>query len=137
MSQSQNSFLESLSPDDFSLIKPHLKKVGLAHQAVIYRTGQTMDRVYFPTSGVLSLVVRLASGALVEIAMMGRDGLVGGCVGLGVVRSLNEVTVQIPGSSLLLDAAKLKSAAETHPSFRAALFRREQLVLLQAQQAAA
>jgi len=137
MSQSQNGFLATLSQHDFALIKSDLKTVELPHQAVLYRTGQPMDRVYFPKTAVLSLVVRLASGEMVEIAMMGHDGLVGGCVGLGVTRSLNEVTVQIPGPSFVLDAAKIKAAAETYPSFRAALFRREQLVLLQAQQAAA
>jgi CRP-like cAMP-binding protein len=137
MSQSENEFLATLSQHDYSLIQPHLKSIELSHQAVLYRAGQPMDRVYFPKTAVLSLVVRLASGEMVEIAMVGHDGLVSGCVGLGVTRSLNEATVQIPGSALVLDAAKLKAAADTYPSFRAALFRREQLVLLQAQQAAA
>jgi CRP-like cAMP-binding protein len=137
MPQSQNGFLATLSAEDFSVIEPHLRKVQLTQQKMLYRTGDPIDRVYFPTTAVLSLVVRLFNGQMAEIAMLGRDGLVGGCTGMGVTRSLNEVTVQIPGTAFVLDAAKLKAGADTHTSFRAALYRREQLVLLQAQQAAA
>jgi CRP-like cAMP-binding protein len=137
MPQSQNDFLATLSPGDFSIIRPHLKSVELAHQVMLYRTGQPLDRVYFPVSAVISLVVGFANGQMAEVAMVGRDGLVGGGAGMGVKVSLNDATVQIPGSAFLLDAAKLKAAAEAHPSFREALFRREQLVLLQAQQSAA
>jgi CRP-like cAMP-binding protein len=137
MPQSQNSFLASLSEHDFSVIQPYLKPVELVHQDTLYRTGQPLDRVYFPKSAVISLVVGLASGQMAEIAMVGHDGLVGGSAGLGMKVSLNEATVQLPGSAFLLDAATLKAAADNHPSFREALFRREQLVLLQAQQSAA
>ena len=137
MPPSQNDFLATLSEHDFSVIKPHLKTVKLSHQATLYRTGEPLDRVYFPQSAVVSLVVNLADGQMAEIAMVGRDGVVGGCTGLGLKLSLHDATVQIPGAAFLLDAERLRSAADTHPSFRAALFRYEQLVLLQAQQAAA
>jgi CRP-like cAMP-binding protein len=137
MPQSENGFLATLTASDFAVIEPDLTIIELRHSTILYRTGDRLDQVYFPRSAVLSLVVNLPSGQMAEIAMLGRDGVVGGCVGMGVPLSLNDVTVQIPGSSLVLPASKLKDAAEKHASFRAALFRREQLVLLQAQQAAA
>jgi CRP-like cAMP-binding protein len=69
--QSQNGFLATLTEHDFSVIKPYMKTVELAHQATLYRTGDPLDRVYFPQSAVVSLVVNLADGQMAEIAMVG------------------------------------------------------------------
>src|SRR5215217_3662108 len=111
MPQSENGFLATLTASDFAVIEPDLTIIELRHSTILYRTGDRLDQVYFPRSAVLSLVVNLPSGQMAEIAMLGRDGVVGGCVGMGVPLSLNDVTVQIPGSSLVLPASKLKDAA--------------------------
>jgi CRP-like cAMP-binding protein len=50
----------------------HLKPVELKHEAVLFEAGDKIDRVYFPHSGIISLVVELAGGETVEAAMIGR-----------------------------------------------------------------
>jgi hypothetical protein len=42
----------------------------------LYETGATVDQVYFPTGAVISLVVGLSTGEMIEAAMVGRDGVV-------------------------------------------------------------
>jgi hypothetical protein len=44
---------------------------------VLFEAGDSIDATYFPTSAVISIVVALSSGQLVEAAMVGRDGVVG------------------------------------------------------------
>ncbi|MDG9696609.1 hypothetical protein QC281_41930, partial [Streptomyces sp. DH17] len=70
-----NGFLAALSADDYVLIRPHLRTIDLPHEAVLVETGETLKRAYFPHRGVISLVVKLAKGEHVQVAMVGRDSL--------------------------------------------------------------
>ena len=62
MSKSPNRLLASLPADAFSAISPHLKIVELKFGDVVAETGSPIRQVYFPYSGVISLVVELESG---------------------------------------------------------------------------
>ena len=137
MSIPQNHLLDSLSPSDRALIPSRLKVVELTQETVLFEVGSEINTVYFPHSGVVSLVVPLASGEMIESAMVGRDGLVGGASALGTRASLFKAIVQIAGSASVLDADRLSSAAEKSAMLRATLCRHEQVVLAQAQQSAA
>src|SRR6201990_648241 len=77
ISRSPNGFLASLSADDFELIRPHLRAAALAQDAVLAATGEPLKRAYFPHRGVISLVVNLAKGEHVQVAMIGRGRLLG------------------------------------------------------------
>ena len=63
--------------------------------------GQTIERVYFPHAGVVSVVVGLAGGEMVEAAMVGSDSIVGGSAALDGKVALNKAIVQIGGWSAL------------------------------------
>src|SRR6185295_7783227 len=71
MSPSHNLFLDSLSPSDRGLIPSRLKVVDLAQETVLFEVGSEIKKVYFPLAGVVSLVVPLASGEMIESAMIG------------------------------------------------------------------
>ena len=64
--RSPNEFLASLSSADFGLVRPHLRTVNLAHEIVLVATGAMLPHVYFPHSGIISLVVRLVDGQTIE-----------------------------------------------------------------------
>ena len=66
LSDSPNHFLACLSLQDSELLQSHLKPMELGLGAIFYRAQDTIDRVYFPHTGVVSLVVGLASGQFVE-----------------------------------------------------------------------
>ena len=137
MSQFPNSFLDSLTPADRALLPTRLKPIELQQGTVLFEAGSEIEKIYFPYGGMVSLVAQLAGGEMIECAMIGRDGLVGGAVALGAVASLFKAIVQISGSAAVIDAERLRSAADRSATLRAMLFRHEQLTLAQTQQSAA
>jgi hypothetical protein len=61
-SLSPNHLLASLLPGDFELIRPRLRTHDLRHQAVLVEAGASLAHIYFPHSGIISLVTRLVEG---------------------------------------------------------------------------
>ncbi len=135
--RSPNHLLASLAATDFNVLAPHLRSVELHQGTVLFEAGDEMTRVYFPHIGVVSLVVNLATGEMIETGMVGRDSLVGASSALDGRVSLNKAIVQIAGAGSALNLEHLRSLAETSPAFRTTLMRHEQLILVQAQQSAA
>jgi CRP-like cAMP-binding protein len=135
--RSTNGFLASLAESDFELIRPYLVTVELDRSSVLIDLGQPFKNVFMPHSGVISLVVKLAGGERVEIAMIGRESVLGAFAALGDLRSLGEATVLIPGVASTLDVDRLRAAVNQSAHLRGALVRRGQGLFAQAQQSAA
>ena len=136
-SRSPNNFLASLGPSDFKLLQPHLKLIELPHEAVLFDTGARVSTIYFPHRGIISLVVSLSGGQMIEAAMVGRDSLVGASSALDGRISLNKGIVQLRGAASVMSVAPLRKAAAQSATFRTALARHEQVLFAQAQQSAA
>lgn len=134
---SPNYLLASLSASDFSLLRPHLQVVELVQEVVLFAAGDSMTHVYFPHSGVISLVVSLAGGETVEVASIGRDSIFGALAALDGKISLTDAIVQLPGTASILGISHLRFAAERSIAFRTTLMRHEQALFAQAQQSAA
>jgi len=134
---SSNRLLASLPVEDFEFIRPSLRSVELTRESVLARAGDTIPCVYFPQEGVISLVVRLSEGEMVEVAMIGRDSCFGAAVAHDGDISLNDAMVQLPGKALTLETQHFRRATEQSLAFRRALLLQEQVVLIQAQQSAA
>jgi CRP-like cAMP-binding protein len=135
--QHPNHVLASLPAKDFELFRPHLKPFVLVHEDLLFDANETVNWVYFPHSGVISLVVGLADGQVIEAAMIGRDSLVGGSTALDGGVSLNRGLVQVAGTASILEAEILRGIAEKSLAFRTTLIRHEQALFAQAQQSAA
>jgi CRP-like cAMP-binding protein len=136
-SHSSNLLLASLSAAELAMLQPHLKAVTLPQGIVLFEAGEPIKQVYFPHSGVVSLVAELASGETIESAMIGRESVVGASSGLNGQTSLCKAIVQIAGTGSVLDSDRLRRLSDSSPAFRTMLFRHEQLVLAQALQSAA
>lgn len=136
MDQTPNLILSSLPAAVFALVKPHLKKVELVFGEVISRTDELVSRVYFPHIGVVSLVVEMDVGNMIETAMVGRDGVVNGTSALDGKVSLHRGIIQLGGFASIIDPDILRSVAMQNPSLHAVLIRHEQVLLSQAQQSA-
>src|SRR5262249_25043772 len=78
-----NRFLASLPPHDFSLLAPHLRTLALERGAMLHDVGEQIEHVYFPHTGMVSLVAVMRSGATVETATIGCAGAIGVSAGLG------------------------------------------------------
>jgi CRP-like cAMP-binding protein len=135
--RSPNNYLASLSPSDFGLLQPHLKVMELQHAAVLFDSGASVKNIYFPHSGIISLVVPLGGGQTIEAAMIGRDSVVGASSALDGRISLNKGIVQLPGAASVIRIGAFREVAEQGNTFRRALVRHEQALFAQAQQSAA
>jgi CRP-like cAMP-binding protein len=132
-----NNLLASLPVADFDLIRPDLKPVDLPNEKILFRTGDPVTHAYFPHSGIISLVVELASGEMIEAAMIGRDSVLGASAALDGQTSLNTAIIQIPGAGATLDVRQLKAAAAQSSTFRLRLIRHAEVLFAQAQQSVA
>jgi CRP-like cAMP-binding protein len=137
MIQTRNLFLASLRKADAAALQAHLKPVELVQGVVLFEMGAAIDQVYFPHGGVVSLVVDLASGETIESAMIGKESLVGASSGLNGQISVCKAIVQIAGTASMIDSSHLRALAQNSAPCREALFRHEQMILVQAQQSAA
>jgi CRP-like cAMP-binding protein len=133
----ENRLLQRLSPDGRSQLKPLLKEVELETGTVLHRPGEAIDYVYFPTSGLISLLAIMQTGDAIETAVIGREGVVGGDVGSEGTHSFSQAMVQIEGSALRVGAAHFVNLLEGNTGFRTLVNRYLSVVLLQAQQSAA
>jgi PAS domain S-box-containing protein len=86
-----------LSREILARLEPALQEVSAVQGAVLFERGEPIDQVYFPQSGMISLLVVTNNGDLIETSAVGREGAVGLHRGLGERRSFNRATVQIPG----------------------------------------
>jgi CRP-like cAMP-binding protein len=132
-----NWLLASLSGSDRDALHPILKPVRLEQQRILFDSGDMVDQVYFPITAIISLVVSLASGEMVEAAMVGRDGIVGASAALDGKLSLSRAIVQIGGDGYVCEPGALKRAALENETILSILIRHEQTVYSQAQQSAA
>ena len=137
MSKSPNRLLASLPADAFSAISPHLNIVELKFGDVLAEAGSPIQQVYFPYSGVISLVVELDVGTMIETAMVGRDGAFNAASALDGKVSLNKGIVQSAGSAGTIEVNRLRRLANELEPFRSLLIRHEQVLFAQSQQSAA
>jgi CRP-like cAMP-binding protein len=134
--RSPNGFLSSLTADDFELVRPHLRTADLTQDLVLVEVEETLQRAYLPHQGVISLVVKLARGEHVQIAMVGRDSIFGTFSTLGDATALNSAVVLVPGVASTIDLDQLRAAAERSTSLRTALARHALAAYAQVQQTA-
>ncbi|UWU69383.1 hypothetical protein [Bradyrhizobium sp. NC92] len=72
-----NQLLQLLDAADFDLLCPYLATVEMVSKSVVGEVGIAPGHVYFPHGGSVSIRVSLSEGQTIEIAMLGRDGVVG------------------------------------------------------------
>jgi CRP-like cAMP-binding protein len=133
----KNLLLNQFSSDDFKRLEPYFKLTSFSQHSVLFEAEEEIKRVYFPSGAVISLVVALQSGDVVEAAMVGFDGVVGASAALDGRVSLSRGVVQLSGDMIVCSIDGLKSAALQSPKLLSLLVRHEQTVYAQAQQSAA
>jgi CRP-like cAMP-binding protein len=97
-----NRLLASLPADDFNRIAGGLEPVALKRAETLYEPDALIQYVYFPTGALISLVASMRDGTVVEVAVVGREGMVGLPLAFGSETSARKVITQVPGSALRL-----------------------------------
>jgi CRP-like cAMP-binding protein len=134
---SKNLLLASLPTENMAALAPHLRVIQLPQETVLFEAGDTIKAIYFPHTGIVSIVVDLASGETIETAMIGRDSLVGGSAALDDDIALNRAVVQVAGVASVVEVGTFRGLAQQSHTFHATLARHRQFILAQAQQSAA
>src|ERR1035441_4723332 len=132
-----NRILATLPPAEYERLQSYLRLVPLKRGKVLWESNQPIDSVYFPNSGMISLVAVMANGKTVEVGMTGRHGFVGTPVLLGVQSAPFRAVVQIEGYAFQIQSDVLcKILAET-PRLEAMLRRYVHVLAMRAAQAVA
>jgi CRP-like cAMP-binding protein len=117
---SPNRILSRLSKADFGLLEPHLQPVDLPLRKMLAVKNKRVDHVYFPESGMASVV---ANGQqAIEIGIIGREGMTGPSVVMGNTdRVPHETYMQIAGHGQRIRADRLREAITTSSSLHQTL----------------
>ncbi|HEX5709573.1 MAG TPA: Crp/Fnr family transcriptional regulator [Pyrinomonadaceae bacterium] len=104
----KNHILAALPRGEYARLRAHLEPVTLAQGEALYKSGDAIQHVYFPEAAVVSLVTHMRDGATIEVALIGRDGMVGIPVLLGDDIAFEAAVVQVAGGALRLETSVLK-----------------------------
>jgi len=124
-----NHLLRALADDEFNRIEPALEPVRLPRSAELEATNEEIEFVYFPTSGVASIVAIDESGDSVDTAMIGREGMTGLPVFLGTRQSPVRTIVQVPMVGVRMQADLLRREL-THGGTLVRLLQRHTQVMI-------
>ena len=137
MEKIRNRLLVSLPASDLSLLGRHLREVAIEQGQTLEDRGQAVDRVYFPQTGLISLIVTTAEDRALEVGMVGHEGAIGMPAGLGSRISFVQALVQVSGTALCISPSRFQTAATHSPRIRAMIARYSEVLLGQIQQTAA
>ena len=132
-----NHVLASLTSSDSEALRPHQHSMDLPQGKVVGEAGKKIDRVIFPNSGIISVVVALASGEMIEIGMIGRESVLGASAAVEDDVFLNRAIVQVEGTATVIGTTHIRQVAAQSPAFRATFMKHERTLLAQSQQSAA
>ncbi len=132
-----NRLLAMLPEEDLVLLAPHLQTVALKQDAVVMRSGDRIEHVYFPHSGTVSFMVDMPNGQTVACAIVGREGALGALSVLGPSRSTTSAVVRSPGVASQISASRFHIAVGQSRAIRQMVEIHARAVLAQIQQVAA
>jgi CRP-like cAMP-binding protein len=111
----QNAVLLSIPSDEYALLRPHLELAELPRQLVLQETGQRIEFAYFLNEGLVSLVVLTRDGRSVEVAIVGKEGMIGTPLAVGLRQGSYRAITQIAGQGLRIRADALEEALRSTP----------------------
>jgi CRP-like cAMP-binding protein len=132
-----NGILQRLPGKLQASLAPHLRRSKLAQGTILHEAGETITTVYFPLSGMVSVLAALQSGEAIESGVVGREGFVGGFFTRRGWRSAGHAVMQISGEALALNVRHFKMAYDSSDKFRDLINAYQAVLYFQAQQTAA
>ena len=126
-----NLLLRSLDNKIAEILNKNLTRVELHRELYFYRTGERIEKLYFPEGGIVSNVV-VNDGNRTEVAIIGKEGVTGLGALLGDEISRVQSFVQVNGSTALeIGANEMREAMGEYPELHSVIMRFAQYSLLQ------
>lgn len=132
-----NDLLASLPRKDYQRLLAGLEPVTLTYGEVLYEPGDSIRHVYFPVDSLVSLLTLVEGHLALEVGMVGREGMVGTPITLGIDTSPVRALVQGSGTAMRMTAARFRREFGQCPSLQRALYQYVHLLMAQVTQTAA
>ena len=134
----RNRLLAALPAADYTRIAKHLRMTTVRTGQTLQEHGTRVRDVHFPNGGVFSVTHEMRDGRLVEVATVGREGMLGVGVFLGDRKGVGRTFQQVPNGSLpSMAVGHFVKEIATAGAFREIVARYAQANLLQIMQGTA
>jgi CRP-like cAMP-binding protein len=127
----RNRLLLALPFSNLKQLMPELQQIRCRREQVLMDVDSSLDHIFFPDIGVVSVVAVYADGSVIEMATIGREGCTSVQAVLGAKSSSVRLLVQIPGSAAKMSRAAFTRAMGSMPSFRNLMYAYAQAFLEQ------
>jgi CRP-like cAMP-binding protein len=114
----QNRLLLALPASNLKRLMPELEHIRCQREQVLMDADSPIDHIFFPDTGVVSVVAVYANGSIIEMATIGREGCTAVQAVFGAKSSSVRLLVQIPGGAAKMSRAAFTRAMASMPSFR-------------------
>ena len=128
-----NRLLAALPPADLGLLAPYLQQVSLKQDAVLVRSGDRNEQVYFPHSGTISFMLDMPNGQIVATSVIGREGAVGMLSVLEPSSSPTTAVVRVAGIASQISASRFHAAFGQSSAIKRAVQTHTRALLMQLQ----
>jgi CRP-like cAMP-binding protein len=132
----KNRLLAALPHAELQRWLSQLEPVDLPLGEVLYESGTTLSHVYFPTTAIISLLYVMENGASAEIAVVGKEGIVGISLFMGGESTSSRAVVQSAGKGFRLKAQLMKQEFDRAGPVLHLLLRYTQALITQMSQTA-
>ena len=114
----QNSILQAIPETEYNLLRGHLQPLELPQHHILHEAGDKIEFAYFLNNGMASLVVLTRDGRSVEVAIVGKEGIVGTPLAVGLSRGPHRAVMQIAGAGVRVNSAVLADSLRSTPEMR-------------------
>jgi CRP-like cAMP-binding protein len=118
----RNRLLLALPSRNLKQLLPELEYIRCRREEVLMDAASALDYVFFPDSGVISVMAVYSDGGAIEMATIGREGCTGVQAVFGAKSSSARFFVQIPGSAAKMSRSTFTQAMRSIPSFRGFMY---------------
>ena len=113
-----NTLLARLPRAEFDLLRPQMTVSAFNQGLVLAEVGDEVDQVYFPLSGMISLLTIMRDGKAIETATIGKDGMFGASSTFGLSKSRVRAIVQVAITAAVVPAAAMRKLGENSMALR-------------------
>ena len=129
--------LAAMPPAMFAVLVPDLKEKAFEQGSILQEASEPIERIFFPQSGMISLLVVTQDGSGIEAATIGREGSAGLQSGLGTRKAFTRAVTQVAGTFSYIAAERFRAAVEKSSAMKDIIMRYTELILAETQQISA
>jgi CRP-like cAMP-binding protein len=135
--QIKNQLLSALPRNVFDALRPDLVHVELEIKTTIYIPDDEVEWVYFPSSGMISMLQPTPDSRGIEVASIGKESALGAIAGFGLNYAFTASVVQMPLTAVKISAIRFRKHVSRYASLQEMALKSNEILLAQTQITAA